>query len=144
MQRVGQTGVVVKAGVAEGEVEAQSVAPRLADLPRLQLGQFVEVLADRGGDQPQQATTLAGGERSPLRKRPARVGDRFANQLGVAVDHARDLPPGGRLGHPEGRPIADVDPAARDERAPPLTRGARGAGHANRSHIQSATKGRYL
>ena len=56
-------GVVVVAGVAEGEVEALGIAPGLADLPRLQLGQLVEVLADGGGDQPQQATTLPGGER---------------------------------------------------------------------------------
>ena len=71
MQGVGQARVVVKAGVAEGEVEPQRVAAWLADLPRLQVGQLIEVLADPGSHQPQQPAALAGRQRPPVSERPA-------------------------------------------------------------------------
>jgi len=118
VERVGQARVVVKAGVAEGEVETQGVAAWLSDLPRLQIGQLVEVLTDPGGYQPQHPAALAGRERTPLAERPARIGDRVGDELLVAVDDPPDLPAGGGLEDRERLPISDVDPPASDVCAP--------------------------
>ena len=71
VQGVGQTRVVVKPGVAEGQVEPQRIAAWLADLTRLQVGQFLKMLSDLDRDQPHQPAALAGGQHAPLRECPA-------------------------------------------------------------------------
>ena len=121
MQGIGKTGEIIETGMGKGDIEAKSIASRLANFAGLEIGQFTDMLADAARHLAQQIRPFARRAMPPVGvESPPAVPHRLVDDVGSAGLDPRHIQAGGRILHGEDIAFGRVGEFAADDGAPKL------------------------